>query len=100
MTDDSDTPSEEDRTTRDPVDPTSGGALGCRPSLEELFRYMDGALDDDRIAHMRSHLDACGGCGELYHFQTGLRHLIEMRCRSELPPDLANRVFRAITDLR
>ena len=93
MTDEPDTTSEQDR-------PTTGSQLGCRPSLEELFHYMDGALDDDRRATMRSHLDACRGCGELYHVQAGFRHLIEMRChQTELPPDLPQRVFQAITDL-
>ena len=74
MTDEPDTTSEQDRpTTSLPVDPTPGSQLGCRPSLEELFHYMDGALDDDRRATMRSHLDACRGCGELYHVQAGYR---------------------------
>jgi len=102
MSHESDTPSEDDRATTDrSANPSSAGALGCRPSLEELYRYMDGFLDDDHRAHLRSHIDACGGCGELYHLQAGFRHLIEMRCRqTELPPDLPERVFRAVTDLR
>ncbi len=76
------------------------GPMGCQPSLEEIYRYMDGYLDEDRQAVISSHLHNCGGCDDFYHFQTGLRDLLGLRCRSELPADLATRVFRAVTDLR
>ncbi len=79
---------------------STSGSLGCQPSLEELYRYMDGFLDDGRRERIRSHLEACGGCDELYHFHTGLRHLVGRRCQADLPPDLPQRVFKAITDLR
>lgn len=72
---------------------------GCAPSLEELYQYMDGALDETRKAHFQSHLDGCGGCGELYHVQAQFLRLIEVRCRIELPPELPDRVFGAIAEL-
>lgn len=75
------------------------GPMGCQPSLEEIYRYMDGYLDDDRQAMVSSHLNACGGCDDLYHFHTGLKRLLGTSCRSELPADLPQRVFRAITDM-
>ena len=71
----------------------------CTPSFEELYRYMDGQLDEGRNAFIRSHLDACGGCGELYELQTQFRRLIELRCQSELPSDLRDKVFGAISEL-
>jgi len=60
---------------------------------------MDGALDDRRRADVRSHLDDCGGCGELYDVQAQFRRLVEVRCRAELPADLPDRVFNAIAAL-
>jgi anti-sigma factor (TIGR02949 family) len=61
---------------------------------------MDGFLDAEQLARIQSHIDACGGCGDLYHFQARLRHLVGMRCRqAEFPPDLPKRIFGAITDL-
>jgi mycothiol system anti-sigma-R factor len=76
---------------------TADRTVGCTPSLAELFRYMDGFLDDGRHAELRSHLDRCGPCDDLYHFQARFRRMIGMRCQVELPPDLADRIFGAIT---
>lgn len=82
--------------------PGPGGAtdrpVGCTPSFAELFRYMDGFLDDGRQADVRSHLDRCGPCDDLYHFQARFRQMIGMRCHVELPPDLPSRIFGAIAD--
>ena len=72
--------------------------LGCTPSFAELFRYMDGALDDDRRALLKSHLDDCGCCHETYSFQTVLRQMIELRCQVDLPDDLPGRIFGSLDD--
>lgn len=79
--------------------PPGLGPMGCQPSLEEIYQYMDGYLDEAGQAKISSHLHNCGGCDDFYHFHTGLRDLLGLRCRSELPSDLPQRVFRAITEL-
>lgn len=72
--------------------------LRCTPSFNELFRYMDGALDTDHQAVIRSHLDDCGCCGEVYSFQTVLRKLVEAGCRVDLPAGLPERIFDSLDD--
>ena len=72
--------------------------VGCQPSLEELYNYMDGYMDEQRQAAVRTHLSNCGGCEEFYHFQASFRHLIGKRCRTELPEDLSKRIFQSIYD--
>ncbi|MGI9595149.1 MAG: anti-sigma factor family protein [Acidimicrobiales bacterium] len=90
---------EQEPDTESPLGNAAGwGPMGCQPSLEEIYRYMDGYLDEDRQARITSHLHHCGGCDDFYHFQAGLRQLLGTRCRTELPADLAQRVFRAVTD--
>lgn len=84
-------------------DPPTGQpqySWGCRPSLEDLYRYMDGMMEVERQSMVQHHLGSCPGCDDFYHFHTGLRKLIGSRCQSELPKDLSERVFRAITDQR
>ena len=88
----------------DPAEPTPAARAelapaGCTPSLEELYRYMDGALDGSRKAHVESHLHACGGCGQLYDVQAQFLRLIGVRCKEPLPPDLPDRIFGAIAEL-
>ncbi len=90
---------ETDQRSGPPQGRVGGGPIGYQPSLEEIFQYLDGHLDEDRQTMMTSHLNQCGGCDDLYHFQVGLKQLLGTRCRSELPADLPQRVFRAITDL-
>ena len=71
----------------------------CTPSLDDLYRYLDGQPDTARQAFLKSKLAACGGCVEQYELQAQFRRLIEMRCQSELPADLRDKVFGAITEL-
>ncbi|MEM9561311.1 MAG: hypothetical protein AAGA93_01755 [Actinomycetota bacterium] len=71
----------------------------CNPSLEELYHYMDGFLDEGRAAEVRQRLADCRGCGEIYDVQTQFRRLIEQRCQTELPPDLKDKVFGAIAEI-
>lgn len=94
------TPSSETAGEDSDSPPPARMTWGCQPSLEDLYRYMDGAMDSDRAQLITAHFEHCDGCDDFYHFHTGLRHLVENCCRSELPKDLPDRVFRAITDLR
>ena len=71
---------------------------GCSPSLEDLYRYMDGVMEPERQSMVRQHMGDCPGCDDFLHFHTGLQKLIGSKCQSELPEDLSDRVFRAITD--
>ncbi len=73
--------------------------LRCNPSLDELYRYMDGFLDEGREAEVRNRLADCRGCGEIYDLQTQFRRLIEQRCQTELPPNLKDKVFGAIAEI-
>jgi len=103
MTTDDQPPTSPEPGSQEPGQPLAAKAglppAGCAPSLEELYQYMDGALDETRKAHVQSHLDGCGGCGELYHVQAQFLRLIEVRCKTELPPELPDRVFGAIAEL-
>lgn len=72
------------------------GPMNCKPSMEALYRYMDGQLDTQLQAEVAAHLSVCDGCDDLYHFENGLRQLLETRCRSQLPAHLPQRVFQAL----
>ena len=80
-----------------PADGTAQ-AWGCQPSLEDIYRYMDGAMEPERQTMVQQHLGDCSGCDDYLHFHTGLQKLIGTRCQTELPLDLPDRVFKAITD--
>lgn len=73
--------------------------VGYQPSLEEIFQYLDGQLDEDHQSKLSAHLHQCGGCDDIYNFQAGFKRLLGSSCRSQLPADLPQRVFRAINEL-
>lgn len=70
--------------------------VSCRASMEDLYRYMDGYVDDDQRKQIQSHLNGCGGCGEVYDFHAVLHELVGRKCRTEMPEGLQQRVFRSI----
>jgi mycothiol system anti-sigma-R factor len=65
--------------------------ITCRDCLQALNPYIDRELDDDDIAHVRSHLDECRGCLHLYQFQESVRRLVHVRCLEQSAPE----AFRA-----
>jgi len=61
--------------------------INCRDCLQALNPYIDRELDDDDIAHVRSHLDECRGCLHLYQFQESVRRLVHVRCQQQSAPN-------------
>lgn len=59
---------------------------------------MDGMMEPERRTMVQNHLGSCAGCDDYFHFHSGLQRLIGSRCQAELPKDLPQRVFKAITD--
>jgi mycothiol system anti-sigma-R factor len=55
--------------------------------LQALNPYIDRELDDDDIAHVRSHLDECRGCLHQYQFQESVRRLVRVRCQELSAPE-------------
>lgn len=74
---------------------------GCSgiPTLEEIYKYIDGVLDDSQRDRFRSHLERCDGCEDVYHFELGLRSVIGSRVRRAMPPDARRRVMDSIENL-
>ncbi len=81
----------------EPVRADGIGPLSCTPPLEHLYRLLDDDLDESQRARFASHLDECGCCETLLQFQAGFRQLVGMRCHTDPPPGLADRVFRSLS---
>jgi mycothiol system anti-sigma-R factor len=61
--------------------------ITCRDCLQALNPYLDRELDDEDIAHVRSHLDECRGCLHLFQFQESVRRLVQVRCQEQIAPE-------------
>lgn len=81
-----------------PADPGAEWTLTCDPTAEELYHYIDGYLTEPRRSELRTHIETCPGCEDVYHFQLGLRTMLGS-CREELPPEVKQRLLESISKL-
>ena len=75
------------------------GDPGCRETLREIQRFLDGELDDDVTAGIRIHLSGCNPCMQRTEFRRHLKVMIWSKCAGDaVPPDLVARVQELITE--
>ncbi len=73
------------------------GEDDCLEALKELYVFIDGELTFERRAAISSHLDECGGCGEVFDFEVELRQVVSRCCQETVVPDhLRLRIAQAI----
>ncbi len=60
------------------------------PTQDELYRYLDGTLDDASAHDVREHLEACPACAGELHFQQRLSESI-----TSIPPEQVRPGFTA-----
>jgi mycothiol system anti-sigma-R factor len=75
------------------------GALSCNPTLQQLYDFLDGRLDETEKSLLQSHFKMCTGCDDVFHFHAQLRTMIGVRCREEMPADVRQRLLDSITKL-
>ena len=71
----------------------------CEEALQSLYVFLDGELTDDRRTDIKTHLDDCSPCLEVYDFEAELRIVIRQRCQDQVPESLRIRVAEKIAQL-
>jgi mycothiol system anti-sigma-R factor len=61
--------------------------INCRECAKALNPYLDRELSDEDVIQVRSHLEACGGCLEVYKFEESVRRLVRVRCQEQGAPE-------------
>jgi anti-sigma factor (TIGR02949 family) len=61
--------------------------INCGDCARALNPYLDRELSEDDVAQVREHLEACGGCLDLYRFEESLRRLVRVRCQEQAAPE-------------
>jgi mycothiol system anti-sigma-R factor len=73
------------------------GELGCRETLREVQRYVDGECLRELEAEVETHLAGCEDCHDHVEFQRHLKELIARKCRGEaIPEGVVERIRRGI----
>ena len=70
--------------------------VSCVEVLEEIELYLDGELAPERAAVLARHLEYCTPCIARADFQGKLRAMLKVKCRSEPPADLADRLRKVL----
>ncbi len=69
----------------------------CDEVLGQLYYFIDGYLDDRRRTQITGHLDNCGHCVDVFGFEAELRAVVARHAYEEVPPDLKQRIFLALS---
>jgi len=69
--------------------------LDCQATLKRLYPYLDRELDTAELTSVRAHLDRCGPCAGLFHFEANVLRLVgERLAHTQAPADLRSRITR------
>jgi mycothiol system anti-sigma-R factor len=73
------------------------GDIGCRETLREIERYVDGECLRELTVQVEAHLAGCTDCTDHADFKRHLKLLISSKCGGEtLPEGLADRIRERI----
>jgi mycothiol system anti-sigma-R factor len=71
--------------------------MGCRETLREIERYVDGECLRELTVQVETHLAGCEDCHDHAEFKKHMKLLIATKCRGEtLPEGLADRIRQRI----
>lgn len=69
--------------------------LNCQATVTRLYPYLDRELDPAEIEAVRAHLDRCGLCAHLFHFESNMLSLVGRRLACiQAPAELRRRITR------
>ena len=71
----------------------------CDEAISELYRYLDGELDADKVAHIEHHLRECSPCLEAYDFEAELRKMIAEKSAEQMPAELRRQIIDVLDRL-
>ena len=83
-----------------PDDPRRDGTMGCEEALEKLATFLDGELNPDESAQVRSHLEKCRSCFSRAEFERRLKERIRDGLRANvIPPEFEDRMRELLSSL-
>lgn len=66
--------------------------LDCEEVIRQLFAYLDGELEHDRLMNIDRHLEKCRDCFTRAEFERKLRAKVATAGQTTAPPKLRRRI--------
>jgi mycothiol system anti-sigma-R factor len=73
--------------------------ITCAEAVEQLWEYLDGALEDGDRAAVEEHLSFCRRCCGEVEFAHELRSFLARDSAEELPDDVRARLLTTLDDI-
>ena len=71
--------------------------LGCRETLREVERYVDGECLQELTVQVEAHLAGCEDCHDHVEFKRHLKEIVAKKCGGDaLPDDVVDRIRQGI----
>lgn len=70
--------------------------LSCEEVIEQLFSYLDGEIDRERMAAIERHLERCRDCFTRAEFERRLRQRTAQAATVQAPGRLRQRIRKLI----
>jgi mycothiol system anti-sigma-R factor len=71
--------------------------LGCRETLREIARYVDGECLRELTVQVEDHLSGCEDCHDHAEFQRRLKEIVAKKCGGDpLPEGVVKRIRQEI----
>ncbi|HEX6400400.1 MAG TPA: zf-HC2 domain-containing protein [Actinomycetota bacterium] len=71
--------------------------LGCRETLREVERYVDGECLQELTVQVEAHLAGCEDCHDHVEFKRHLKEIVAKKCGGDaLPDDVVQRIRQGI----
>ena len=72
----------------------------CSEVLDQIYDYIDGELDRERMHVVKEHLDDCGPCLREFGLEEAVKGIVKRSCCDPAPRDLRVKVLATIAAAR
>lgn len=82
---------------------SDGGAKngGCTESrMESIYQYLDGALGNEDLAEVKTHIQDCAECQSEHDLELIIRDVVKRSCEEKAPYSLKTRIMQRIEELK
>ena len=68
-----------------------GTSIDCQAAFEILYDYLDGELDANRTAAIKTHLEMCAKCFSVFDFEKTFLLFVDIRAKAQGAPESTRR---------
>ena len=68
----------------------------CAEVLDQVYQYIDGEIDRDKVGLIRHHLEECSPCLKEFGLEEAVKAIVRRSCSDPAPLELRSKVLARI----